>query len=739
MLQPLSILFGAGFTVAVSVAAGRLLLRALSIRFYRQEEHALAFVVGAACLSLLTFILCALGAAHRGVFLSVGLAVLALAFARGAHRPSGESFPALPVFWRLLFGSIFAIYCVLYFFNAMAPEMSPDGIAYHLGLVSRYLRAHGFERITTNMYANLSQGIEMLFLFAFAFGRHSAAALTHFAFLVTLAWSMLCYARRFGFPVAGVCGALLVFVSPVVGLDGTVAYNDVATACLIFTAFYLVWIWVADASNSALLAPLGLVAGFAYAAKYTAFLAVPYVLAIVAWKSFRRGAPIMKPLLLVAGCAAIMIAPWMIKDAVWLHNPVSPFLNGVFPNPYIHVSFEKDYSAMMRHYEGLKSDSQLPLEVTVRGGVLGGLIGPVFLLAPLGLLALRSPAGRRLLGAALLFGIPYMANIGTRFLLPALPFVALSMGLAVAGSRAATAALLIAHAILSWPAVVTRYCSPNAWRLIQKIPVRQALRIESEESFLNFRLPHWGTARMIDKLVPTGAKVFTFNGTPEAYTGHEIVVGFQSAFGERVREIIWTPLIDSFEPRWLLRFRYPARPLRRIRAVQTATGAPDMWSIAEFRIFRGETELPRASSWKLRAKPNPWDVQLAFDNSLVTRWRSWETLRPGMYVEVEFAAPETTDSVMLETAHDQWKIRLKLEGMDDTGKWQTLAAAPEQSEGKPLVGLRRAAADEVKALGIDYLLVYDFDYRADDFTKNARSWGATLLGEHNGARLYRLD
>ena len=739
MLQPLSILFGASFTVAVSVAAGRLLLRALSVRLYRQEEHALAFVVGAACLSLLTFTLCALGAAHRAVFLAVGLAILLLALARGAHRPSGESFPCLPAFWRWLFGSIFAIYCVLYFFNAMAPEMSPDGVTYHLGLVSRYLRAHGFERINTNMYANLSQGIEMLFLFAFAFGRHSAAALTHFAFLVTLAWSMLSYARRFGFPIAGVCGALLVFASPVVGLDGTVAYNDVATACIIFTTFYLAWIWAADASNNALLAPLGLVAGFGYAAKYTAFLAVPYALGIVAWKSFQRGVPVLKPLSLVAACAAMMISPWMIKDAVWLHNPVSPFLNAVFPNPYIHVSFEREYSAMMRHYERLTSDSQIPLEVTTRGAVLGGLIGPVFLLAPLSLLALRSSAGRRLLGAALLFGIPYMANIGTRFLLPALPFVALSMGLAVSASRAATAALVIAHAILCWPSVVSRYCSPNAWRLLPKIPVRPALRIEREESFLNFRLPHWGTARMIDKLVPPGAKVFAFNGTPEAYTTHEIVVGFQSAFGERVRDIIWTPLMELTEPRWLLRFRYPAQPLRKIRAVQMATGAPDVWSIAEFRIFRGEAELPRAPDWKLRARPNPWDVQLAFDNSLVTRWRSWETLHPGMYVEVEFAAPEATDSVLLESSHDQWKIRLKLEGMDDSGKWKTLSDAPEQSEGKPLAGLRRAAAQEVKALGIDYLLVYDFDYRSDDFMKNARSWGATLLGEHNGARLYRLD
>jgi hypothetical protein len=620
----------------------------------------------------------------------------------------------------------------------MAPEMSPDGVTYHLGLVSRYLRAHGFQRISTNMYANLSQGVEMLFLFAFAFGRHSAAALTHFAFLVALPLTMLSYARRFGFTVAGVCGAILVFVSPVVGLDGTVAYNDVATACIVLTAFYLAQVWAAEESNQALLIPLGLVAGFGYAAKYTAFLAVPYALGVVVWKSIRRGGPTLKPFSIVAGCAALMIAPWMIKNAVVLRNPVSPFLNQVFPNSYVHVSFEKDYAQHMRHY-GLKSDAEIPLEVTVRGGALCGLLGPMFLLAPLGLLALRSSAGRNLLLAAAVFLIPYTANIGTRFLIPALPFVALSMGLAVAGSTPAALTLAVAHAILSWPLVIALYCPPDAWRLLAKIPLRQALRLESEESFLNFRMAHYGTARMLEKLVPPGGKVFTFSGAPEAYTSREILVAYQSAFGNVIGDILWTPLIPDVEPRWLLRFRYPGQPLRQIRVVQTAAGAPDQWSVSELRIFKGEAELPRAPDWKLRAKPNPWDVQMAFDNSLATRWRSWQTLYPGMYLAVEFAKPEISDSVLLECAHDQYKIRLELEGMDEAGKWKPLAAEPEASEGRQQFGLRRAAAEEIKARGVDYLLIYDFDYGAEDFKTKARLWGATQLGEHNGARLYRFD
>ena len=131
--------------------------------------------------------------------------------------------------------------------------------------------------------------------------------------------------------------------------------------------------------------------------------------------------------------------------------------------------------------------------------------------------------------AALIFAAPYAANVGTRFLLPALPFIALSMGLAVGRWQVAVAALVVAHAVLSWPSVATRYCAPNAWRLISKIPIRQALRIESEESFLNFRLSQWGTMRMIDAKVPPGGKVFTYTASPEAYTSREILVGYQSA------------------------------------------------------------------------------------------------------------------------------------------------------------------------------------------------------------------
>ena len=186
MPQAVNILFGALYTVACAAALGKLLLRWLGVRLYRTEEHLLGFVTGSALLSLLVFAACALGVARKGLFLWLGIAILALAWRRGVHKPLGEPLPPLPRFWMWILVAAFAVFGLLYITNAMAPEYSPDGSSYHLGLVARYLRQHRFSLVATNMYANLSQGVEMLFLFAFAFGKHSAAALLHCSFLFAL-------------------------------------------------------------------------------------------------------------------------------------------------------------------------------------------------------------------------------------------------------------------------------------------------------------------------------------------------------------------------------------------------------------------------------------------------------------------------------------------------------------------------------------------------------------------------
>jgi hypothetical protein len=315
-----SAICGAAFTLGVCLAMGGLLLRRLRLEFHRLEGTLFAFVSGAACLSLVVFALCIVHQARREVFLVGGAAVVIWAsWERRGDRPH-KSLPTLPWVWTVLFLAIFAAFFSCYLCNAVAPEISPDGSGYHLGNVARYWRHQGFDWEYHSIYSSLSQGMEMLFLVAFSIGRHPAAALVHLAFQTALPLLLVCYGRRFGFPRAGAFAALLVYASPVVGITGISAYNDLAVATLSFAGFYLIEV-NREINSFKSLFLIGLLAGFSFAVKYSAGLALPLAAGLT------RGRR------LVALCLGAIVGagPWVVRNWVWLGNPAAPFLNSWFP------------------------------------------------------------------------------------------------------------------------------------------------------------------------------------------------------------------------------------------------------------------------------------------------------------------------------------------------------------------------------------------------------------------------
>src|SRR5262249_48850731 len=159
----------------------------------------------------------------------------------------------------------------------------------------------------------------------------------------------------------------------------------------------------------------------AYAAKYTAFVTFPFAAGWVWWTADRKHR--WHSLALLSLPAAILVAPWVLRNWIWLGNPTAPFLNSVYPNPYYHPGMERIYAEVLRHYSTIKHYWQIPLELTLRGGLLEGFFGPGFLLFPCALFAYRLKFGRKLLLAALVFALPAYMNTGARFLLPCAPFL----------------------------------------------------------------------------------------------------------------------------------------------------------------------------------------------------------------------------------------------------------------------------------------------------------------------------
>jgi 4-amino-4-deoxy-L-arabinose transferase-like glycosyltransferase len=731
-MAPRYILLAFVLTALTSMSLGLLLLRGLRLRLHRIEHQVLAYLCGAALLSLAVFLLAAAHLVYKGVLLTVAMLSVAACVYTRAWRDGGAPLPPVPRPWLGLLAVVYAVFGYAYFVHAMAPEHSPDGMTYHVTVAARYYREHGFVPWTYNMYANLSHGMEMLFLFGYAFGRHSATAMAHLTLLLTLPLAVLCYARRFGFTVPGVFAAVVVFVSPVVARDGTVAYNDVALAASLFGTFYLLEIWRAERRES-LLVCAGLLAGFAFAVKYTGGFAIPWALGTVLLVSRR-----LRPAMTTAAAAALLVCPWLARNYVYTGNPVAPFFNRWFPNPHFYPDWERNYVLQMRNYGDLKGREVItePLVVGVR---TDGFLGPIFLLAPLGLLALRYPHGRWVVAAGIVFAFPFTQNLGARFLIPAVPFWSLAIGMAFANTRGALAVLAVLHAFISWPTFTRYYCGESAWRLEPKVPVRAALRLIPEEKFLYETEPAYGHARMIEDHVPSNARVFAFGSAlAESYTSRDVVVGYNSGFGMKVREALWAPLIPEMHDLRVQEFRFPARMAHRLRIVQTARHAADIWSVTELRVFGGGRELSRDAGWRLRADPNPWDVQRAFDNARLTRWRSHAPLRPGSYVEINFGKAEGVDRVVLESTRDQYEARMSVEVAGESGPWVQVAAAPVEIAGTKIRAVRHTAIDEVKRAGITHLVVEREDFRAEDYHMRADQWGIQEIAERGNARLYRL-
>jgi hypothetical protein len=728
MTSVFPILFGAALTIAACLGAGRMLLARTGIELYRGEWWLCSFVAGSPVVSLLVFILATAG--WVGKVTLVALALLLIAVGCLASPPRSLRLPDWPNRWKLLFAALFIPFTVLYLTQAVGPEYSPDGSSYHLGLVSRYLRTGGFAGTPAGVYAGLSQGLEMLFLMAFAVGRHSAAALVHFAFLLALAAGILSYALRFGSAAAGAGAALLVYLTPVIGGDGTAAYNDVAVACVVFFVFYLLEIWD-QTKQPALLIPIGLLAGFAYAIKYTAAAALPFALVYVFWRRRR-----LRPVLTVAFCAALLVLPWTAKNLITAGNPVSPFFNRWFPNPYTNRATEEEYTRSNGFQrDGFTFAGAIP-DMTLRGHLARGLLGPVFLLSPFGLLALWDPKrkGRRLLAAAAVFTAVWPANIDTRFLIPAVPFAALALCLVLARAPALLALVLIAHACLSWPTIVRRYCHPLALRVQHFLP-REALRIIPEDSTLDYRLPGYAAAKLIDRVVPAGSKVFAFSTPPEAYSARDIFVYWQSSFNESIQDVLLMPLRPEMQPLFRWSIEFPRRRLRALRIVQDSLDPHAQWSVGELRVWNAGKEWSPGTDWKLHPSENPWDAVWALDHNPLTRWRSLRTLAPGLRLDLEFPKPHEIDAVTLDGAHDQWSLRLHVE--DENGR--PLPARFQRIEIPALPDLRAAAVREIARRGITHLLMRDTDFGADDFRLHAAAWGITPAGTAREWRLYRLQ
>ena len=591
-------------------------------------------------------------------------------------------------------------------------------MTYHLGLPFEYVRLGGFpDRI--RFYEMTPQGMEMLYTAAFAFGRHSAAKLVELGFFLATLPLIFRVARRLGLSEVGsLVAATVYFCAPVVGITGASSYNDAAGVFFALGAFYLLLAW-RETSDWRYLPAAGALAGFCYAIKFPGvFVVAGAALFSLALRRFRAAA-------VVAACAAAVMLPWVARDLALTGNPVAPLMNATFPNPYFHVATERELARGLRSL-GEVSRVGVPWELAF-GDRLTGTFGPLLLALPLGLLAWRRPAGRSVPGGGRASGgAVVLEHWG------AVPDAQRGLCRAGAGDGAAAAgrmggrgrpggAVLAARhrymgdALRLPPARVpaARRAAPDAGSGVYR-NARAAVRgRETARETHSAERPHSGAGQRGERLSRPGSDSL-------------LAIG-----GRRPHARCAAPGGDG-----------PAgQPVRVEGAVAgggcgggaLAAGGQRPGRVAGRRPsqFSGEDQVSNSPQWELWAWPNPWEVPLAFDGNLATRWRTWEPARAGMLIEADFDHPQRLSAVSLLTLGSPGEAPIQVFGQGTDGRWRLLANGPDTALGQPR-DLRLDAARALRSAGFRWILAATGSGGnapiANVLAEQAPQWGVEVAG-----------
>lgn len=665
---------------------------------------ALRFAAGTAFLSVAVFGLMAAGVARPPVTATVaGIACWGIVLRRPRlQRPSMPRWTIAP----------FVLFTLFYLANALVPETEADPNIYHFLPAVEALRHGGFER-EISFYAQLPHALELLYVVAFPFGGTVSGRLVHFAFLLASLPLIAAIGRRLNAsPDASWAAALMYFASPIVGFTATAGFND---AALVFATLAVVEAllghapaWIAGAS-----------AGLCYAIKMTGGLAIPAGALYYAMRRQWRRA------LLFTAAATVITLPWILRNLWMTGNPVAPFFNRFFPNPYFSASFEAELARNLRSY-GVTFVERFP--ELLWGYRLQGIIGPAFVVLPLALLFVKHRSQRVLLGCAGLLLIPWVLNAGTRFLMPALPFLCLAL-LAPLPSRAVQV-LLLAHLVSALPPVIAAY-APHTLRLT-RFPVAAALRLESEDGYLRRVSWDYRVARMVQDRTPAQARILDLHGVHAAHTVRNFAGWWQSPDGRLATSILEFARDPGRHRLRAIRADLPRRLVRSIRV--RPDGDPGMpWSIVELSVWQGSLRVATRRTWSVEAGSNLLATRMAFDGNPATRWVG-EDAAP---LALDLGTPVELSSIRLLTA-DPARLAIDIQAPGEA--WQRVPAILSTDSESP--DLRREAARALWRLGFTHVVApvghTGIGLLGHNLVRFHEEWGLAIAGHLDTVFVFRI-
>jgi len=336
----------------------------------------------------------------------------------------------------------------------------------------------------------------------------------------------------------GLVAAALLALMPCVILLSSGGYVDIGLTLFCFMALYAVCVWNENPTPDWLVIG-GLFAGWAVGTKYTGALPMALTglfVAVRLWRREKQRAWI--GLLMFGGSALLVFSPWLIKNTLFVGNPVFPFLYrfGIkMLNPWVNDAAAGYFAGITEYYS--RPIWALPAvlwETAVNGigfgrgvDVLGdfGWLPLIALLPGLWLCRQRSYYAKLLLIFSLaFFGFWALTRPVLRFLLPVAPLWALLAGYAwVHGVRPQAAAVRwVSRGFLGAFLLSGLFLFFYTASVLS--PFGVALGLEGREVYLTRMLNYYAAAEFVNTQTPENSRVYVLGDQRGYYYKRDVMI-----------------------------------------------------------------------------------------------------------------------------------------------------------------------------------------------------------------------
>jgi len=388
--------------------------------------------------------------------------------------------------------------------RALAPPTTYDALMYHLEGPRQFLQLGRLAPLVEPHPANMPFTVQMLYLLGLAFGSDELPSLLHLTLAMLLGLATFSFGRRFFGARVGWLAATILLSAPTVAFYAPVANIDFGWAFFDFLAVYAFAIWTQD-RRTHWLTLAGLAAGLSLGSKYLGLLtcsalALGIVVETMRDGRFRptRSAWLLAQLLVPA---ALVAAPWYLKNWLWLGSPISPIWPylGATQTPAIDAYLAQNMNGgrtivdhLLVPFRLFRPDPEFPL----------ARLSFVYALIPLYVLVRKHRMVSYLLVLAALHVAVWSQISGTiRYLAPIFP--ALSLAVAYVLAEAAGAGRLRQRARLIAPIVAMLSLllgtTIACLLLIAERPFAQLVGIESRQDYLSRVLPEYDAVHYVNE------------------------------------------------------------------------------------------------------------------------------------------------------------------------------------------------------------------------------------------------